>query len=124
MADQKGKQQPIDLLWMYGNVHHEQWNQYLTRCLVNRDLKELEKMAYRFQSGMNELAKQKMNTPKMCDWFVRVQGSIERTMKDIMKLNNPMALDNSFNKGEYGHTIDEKRARDLAIEAHIKKERF
>lgn len=120
----KGKPQKIDLLKIYAKGGSNEWNTFLSACLENKDLLSLEKVLYGIQLGMQDLAKKKLNTEKINIWFLRLQRSLERTIRDIIRSKEPHALDNPFNKEKFGHLIDSKKKRDMDIERHLRKIRF
>lgn len=120
----KGKPQKIDLLKLYANTDVKQWNTFLSTCLAHQDLHALEKTLYGLQLGMNDLVKKKLNTDKMNAFFIRLQRSVENTIKGIIKAKEPHPLDNAFNKEKYVHLIDAKRQRDQDIERFLRKVRF
>ena len=101
----------IDLLNLYAKTNHTEWNNFLSKCLRNQDLHSLEKVFYGIQLGMNDLAKNKLNTEKINIWFIRLQRSIELTMKRIIKNKQPSPLDNPHNAKQWAHKIEEKRKR-------------
>jgi hypothetical protein len=70
---------------------------------------------------MDHLVKQKLNTEKVAAWFIRMQRSVENTMKDILREQMPMALDNPDNQKTHMDTLEEKRKRDRLIEESIRK---
>jgi len=120
----KGKPPKVDLLKLYAETSAARWNEFLGNCLSRNDLQTLETMLYGIQLGMNDLAKKKMNTEKMCLWFIRLQRSLENTIKQVIRRRDPSALDNPLRATQFAHKQGEKRARDQAIERHLKKVRF
>jgi len=114
----------IDLLNLYAKTSSTEWNKFLTKCLQKQDLHTLQSVLYGVQLGMDDLAKQKLNTEKVNVWFVRLQRSIEITMKRIIKSKNPSPLDNPHNANEWGHKLSEKRKRDHEIELYLKRIRY
>ena len=114
----------IDLLNLYARTNHYEWNNFLSKCLEKKDLHTLEQVFYGIQLGMNDLAKNKLNTEKMNVWFIRLQRSIEITIKRIIKAKEPSPLDNPHNLKYWAHKISEKRKRDHEIELYIKRIRF
>ena len=120
----KGKPHAIDLLRLYSSYTAQDWSNYLTRCLNKQDLHELQKTLYGLQAGMDDLVKKKLNSPKICAWFIRMQRSVENTMRDIIRKKIPMALDNPANKDKFMDTIGEKRKRDQEIEKHLRKSSY
>lgn len=120
----KGKPQKIDILKLYANGDSSKWNQMLSQCYAKKDLHTLEKVLYGIQLGMQDLVKKKMNTEKVNILFIRLQKSIEKTIRDIIRLKNPHPLDDPLNKDKFGHLIDSKKERDHSIEGYLRKIRF
>ena len=120
----KGKPPKIDVLALYAKSDTQEWNLFLAACVQKRDLRALENVLYGVQLGMKDLAAKKMNTEKMISFFMRLQRSIENTMKQIIKLKIPHPLDNPINGKTMAGTIESKRTRDHAIERYLKKVRF
>lgn len=120
----KGKPEKIDILKLYAGGDTTKWNDFLSTCLANRDLPSLEKVLYGIQLGMNDLARKKMNTEKINIFFIRIQRSLENTMKEIIKSKEVHPLDDPLNKEKFGHTIASKKKRDQAIERYLREVRF
>ena len=120
----KGKPHKIDILKLYAKSNTEEWNRFLTWSLAKGDLSGLEKVLYGLQLGMLDLAKKKMNTDKITIFFLRLQRSLERTIRDVIRKRDPHPLDNPMNKEKFGHMIDSKKKRDMDIEKHLRKVRF
>lgn len=120
----KGRPEKVDLLKLYSEVSAQRWNEFLRNCLTKRDLATLERMLYGVQLGMSDLANKHLNTEKINTWFIRLQRSIENTMRDVIRLKEPHPLDNPKNASQWLHTKNSKRGRDNSIEAYLKKVRF
>lgn len=120
----KGKPPKIDLLALYAKADTGEWNKFLTTCLRKHDLPALEKVLYGIQLGMNDLAAKKMNTEKMITFFLRLQRSVENTMKQLIKMKEPHPLDNPDNKDKLADTVESKRLREQNIERYLRKVRF
>jgi hypothetical protein len=120
----KGKPPKVDLLRLYSETDITRWNEFLTNCKRRLDLATLESMLYGVQLGMDDLAKKKLNTEKMCVWFIRLQKSIENTMRDIIRIKMPNPCDNPLVAGNYSQFKDEKKNRDNAVESYLRKVRF
>jgi hypothetical protein len=114
----------IDLLNLYAKTSVNEWNVFLTTCLQKKDLHTLQQVFYGTQLGMNDLAKAKLNTQKINVWFVRLQRSIEITIKKIIKSKDPSPLDNPLNAKDFAHKIGDKRKRDHEIELYLKRIRY
>ncbi len=119
----KGKPQSIDLLKLYAQGSTNGWNEFLSDCARDQNLAKLEQVLYGIQLGMNDLAKQKLNTDKVNEWFVRLQRSIENTMKSIIKAKRPNPMDNPLG-AKSAEALAEKRARDQEVERYLRRVRF
>jgi|SRR3990167_7221090 len=120
----KGRPEKIDILKLYAKNNANEWNLFLSTCLNNKDLLSLEKVLYGIQLGMDDVAKKKLNTEKINIFFIRLQRSLERTIRDIVRMKTPHALDNPLNIEKFGHLKESKQKRDEEIEKHLRKIRF
>ena len=120
----KGKPPKIDIMQLYAKSDSKEWNNFLASCLARNDMKSLEYVLYGIQLGMSDAAKKKLNTEKIDVFFLRLQRSIENTMKQIIRAKEPHPLDNAFNHEEFAKTIGAKRARDRGLEEHLRKVRY
>lgn len=111
----------IDLLKLYFESSPAKWNAWLARCKDYHNLAELKKVYYGLQAGMDDLAKNKMNSDKLSTWFLRLQRSIEKTAKAIIREKNPMPGDNALDKATSAKMLEAKRKRDREFEAFIRK---
>lgn len=116
------KYEAIDLAKLYSLGSNNGWNEILTDCLKKRDVNRLVKIRYQIQAGMDDLTKQKLNTDQMSSWFLRLQKSIEDTIRKIIKLQSSMPLDNPLEKSK--DSLDQKRKRDFDLEQHLKKSSY
>jgi 4-diphosphocytidyl-2C-methyl-D-erythritol kinase len=115
----------IDILKFYAEVNHQEWNAFLTKCYRKSDVAELLKFRNAFQQGMADLEKQKMNSEKIAIWFVRIQRSIENTLKQIFRDKNPNPLYDPMNKDlhqkdQAERFLQEKRKQQNELEQIIK----
>lgn len=112
----------IDLIKLKATYTTERWNKYLTNCHKTQNFTEIMEMMNRLQVGMDKLVKDKMNTPEMGDFFVRLQRSCEITLKKIWRAKNknpnydPLKADAKF--------IEEKRKLDQEFEKKLRKASF
>lgn len=83
----------VDLLALYSKANSSEWNKFLTLSLKNEDLNGLGLMRRRIQIGMNNLVKQRLDSPKMNEFFLRLQRSIENTAKQVLRRKHPSPLD-------------------------------
>lgn len=114
----------IDLLKLYTESSCKEWNAWLNKCESTNDLNELSKRLKGIQIGMDDITKQKLNGEKICVWFLRLQKSIEKTMKNILKKKYPSPLDNPKYKGTHEERLKFiclKRKRDSEFEKYFKK---
>lgn len=114
----------IDLFNLYSKTSHVEWNAFLALCQDRLDLGTLEKTLVGVQLGMSDLAKKNLNNEKMNIWFIRIQRSLENTIKSVIKLKRPNPLDNPLNAPSHIHLIAEKRKRDQEIELFLKRIRY
>ena len=63
----------------------KKWMLWLAKCRKNHDLEDLIKVRYGLQVGMDDLVKKKLVTNAIVELFLRWQGSIERTARQIIK---------------------------------------
>jgi hypothetical protein len=115
------KHQAIDLVLLYSTCTWKDWNRFLTECYEKRDIQKLAQTRYELQAGMADLAKKKMNSEKMCEWFVRLQRSIEKTIKNIIRDKYPNPCDNPLIAKDHMEQHDAKKARDQQLELFLKK---
>lgn len=115
------KPEAIDIVQLFVGGNTGMWNAILTSKYRKRDLNGLIELRRRLQRGMEVAAKQKMNTQKICVFFLRLQGSIEKTMKRIVREQQPnpcdnplIAMDNLEHKGK-------KKQRDNDFERMLHK---
>lgn len=79
------KFEAINLLELRAKGGTQKWNEFLTRCDQNDDEYALGRTLYGIQAGMDDLAKQKLNTPEICEWYARLHRSLEQTAKGIFR---------------------------------------
>lgn len=110
------KYEAIDLMKLYSMGSANGWNQHLTQCFVNRDINALAKLKYQISAGMDDLAKQKVNTPEIDVWFTRLVKSIENTARKIIRVKHPMPGDNPLIAKETSSAhLEAKRRRDQEL---------
>lgn len=114
----------IDLLKLRANGHQRDWNAYLDRCVQSRDLNGLMMTLREIQQGMADLAKKKLNTPDMVQFFLRLQRSLENTVKKIFREKNPNPCDNPLTAAQFLEFQSDKRQRDLELERAMRKGSF
>lgn len=132
MATTTRQWQEIDLMTLYHQTTHKEWNAYLAQCLKYEDILQLEKTYYGIQAGMDSLVKKKLSDDKMTNWFLRLTKSIEITVKTIYRQKYPSRLDDPItaqalkidNPKEYNKQLQLKRNRDQLYEKWLRKVAF
>lgn len=115
------KPDAIDLLKLYADGDHKLWNTFLTNCLQKHDLNKLAETRKRLQAGMAIVAKKKMNTEKLILFFLRLQSSIENTVKKIVRETDPNPCDDPMKAVKHLEHKGEKKIRDNEMETFLKK---
>ena len=118
------KEQTIDVLKLYSQGNHQRWNAWLSGCLKRHDLLSLRQVLYGIQAGMTDLAKSKLDDEKVRLFFLRLQSSIEKTAKKIIREKNPNPCDNSLEAKNFAFALSAKRKRDQELEDFLRKESF
>jgi len=112
----------IDIMHLKTFGKTTEWNQFLTKCLNLNDLKTLADTLYGLQKGMDDAVKKKINDEKMSVFFIRLQRSIEMTMKKIIRKKFPLPNDNPLYTGnDISKFIEIKRKRDHEFEKYLRK---
>lgn len=106
------KQEAIDLIKLYATKGTGEWNAFLTQCYNTRDVATLTKTLYGVQAGMSNLVTKKLDTTDLIDFFLRLQKSLELTMKKIHRLK--VKTDG----------LADKRTKDQEFEKFLRKESF
>ncbi len=128
------KEQAIDLVKLFSK-DHSLWNEFLTDCQAQHNIKKLTRVYYGLQVGMDDLVKDKPNygvlnllclKQKMTidEWFLRLQRSIEKTLKNILREKYPNPCDHPLIAKKFAHLLGEKKARDLEFDNFLKRARF
>jgi hypothetical protein len=79
---------------------------------------------YGLQAGMSDLVDQGIDSEKLCIFFVRLQRSIEKTIKEIYRdeFTNPLYDPKNVHlKDEF---IADKKEKDHNLERFLKERRF
>ncbi len=124
MAINKEQYEKIDLMKLFSDNNHAQWNMFLTNCYNNRDVSRLIRVMRGLQMGMDDMSKKKLNVPKMNLFFVRLQTSIEKTLKKIYKEVYPEICDDPLKAKDNLHKIGQKRKRDADFEAFLRRHSY
>lgn len=118
------KVEALDLMALYSKGSNNGWNDFLAECRARHDINRLARMRYALQAGMDDLAKKKLNSDEMVAWFLRLQRSIENTVKSIIRERHPNPLDNAIRAAQPGvrPTWDSvKKQRDQLLEEFFRK---
>ena len=119
----------INLMEIYTLSNSDKWNAWLTYCLKHHDIHNLKKVYKGIQISMNDLVKKKIADDKLNNFFLRIQRSIEQTLKRILREKYPNPLDRvGKNKvvdlEDHLKHLNNKRKRDQEFEAFLKDVRF
>jgi len=121
----------IDLMKLYTLGSANGWNEFLHKCYKNKNIDDLAKVKYQISVGMDNLAKQKLNTNEINNWFARCIRSLEITAKKIIKLKYPNPLDTMISTDlsklsvfEKEKITKNKRQRDEALKEFFRKSSY
>ncbi len=118
----------IDLIALYAKSDAAKWNEMLADLYMHDDITGAMNLMRRLQIGMNDAAKMKLNTETLCNWYLRLQSSLENTMRQIYRKKYPNPLYNSLNKNKLGSDFDKhlsaKRSIDQEFRRQIKKHSY
>ena len=121
------KHDALDLLTLYAKGNSDNWNMFLTKCLKDSDINRLLATAYSLQAGMTDLERKKLTNVKIDLFFIRLQRSIENTVKKIWRLKNPNPLYDP-NKSKNPLLVEkwkkQKQDFDKQLESMFKRSRF
>lgn len=118
------KYEAVNLMKMYTEGNFVLWNDMLTDCVRKLDINRLAVLRYSLQAGMDDLAKRKLNTPKINEWWARLMRSTEITAKRIIKIKHPMALDNPLMAKTHKHELAAKRKRDKELAKFLQESSY
>lgn len=118
------KSEAIDILKLYADGNAAEWNQFLLRALAAEDVSGLTDVLRRLQMGMSNLAEQKLNTDKVSSLFLRLQRSVENTLRDIHRKKNPNPLFTSSDKRLHSHHMADKKQKQQELEQFLHKVRY
>lgn len=100
------------------------WNAWLTWCLETDKLDELINVRKGIQMGMATAQRKGLVNEKLAEMFCRWTGSIEATMRKILKRRDRLANDKVGNPFKTKRTLAEKRARDAEFELFLRKKGY
>lgn len=114
-------QDAIDILKLYAEWDTARWNQWLLKQYRNKNSYYLLETIKNLQLGMDQLAKQKLNSEKISITYCRWIKSIENTLKAIYRDDNDNPLYDPNNSHLKDKHINDKRRKDHEFEKFIKK---
>ncbi len=115
----------IDLLKLMQVEDGEKiWNFWLAKCLKQQDVRDLERVFYGIQRGMNSLVDKKMNSQGVVTLFLRMQKSIEDTAKAIYRKKYPNPCDDPLGAKNNMDWYERKKKRDHEFELWLRRARF
>lgn len=114
----------IDVLRFYTEVDYKRWNEFLLNCYRKADVNKLLTMRNAFQQGMNDVVKQKLESEKLSIFFIRIQRSIENTLKQIYRDKNPNPLYDPLNKDVHQRFAEDKKRKQKELEELIRRHNY
>lgn len=107
----------IDILKLYsgqisGFEGNREWNNWLTRCYLYDDINQLIKVMRGIQMGMASAEKNKLTNEKIVNTYCRWIGSIDKTIRRIMKKNKKFK------------SLEEKRQFQSDLENFLKRNMY
>lgn len=115
----------IDIIKLFVSGSDKKWVAFLNHCFSTKNIDMLCRTRRELQKGMDNLAKQKLNTPQICELFIRWQKSIENTARAIIRARHPFPNDNSLSPDHLKTMhLEAKRARDRELEFFYKKSSY
>ncbi len=118
------RSEAIDILKLYAHGSANGWNEFLTKARDAGDILGLVDVLRRLQMGMDNLVKQKMNTEKVNVLFIRLQRSVENTIRDIHRKQNPNPLYTNSDPALHARHIGDKKKKQEDLERFLRKARF
>jgi hypothetical protein len=115
------KPDAIDIVKLSAEGDHKMWNRFLTKCLKAKDINRLCTTREQLQRGMDKAAKENLNSEKIQLLFLRLQSSIENTIKAIIRKKYPNPCDNPLTAKDNSQWLEVKRARDAEMERYLRK---
>lgn len=116
----------IDLINFIANNTYKDWNKYLAKCESDKNITSLVATYYGFQIGMQYAVKQKLNTPFVVNTFIRLQRSIEKTLKRIYKqtYNANYSGQDILTAKNVKDAVQKKKVTDNEFEKWLKLQRY
>lgn len=121
----------IDVMKLYTFGSSNGWNEFLSHCYETNNINKLAKVKRELSIGMDNLAKQQLNSDDINTQFVRWVRSLEITAKKIIKKMHPMPTDTTSKlQLDKIDSVDRekiqkaKRERDRALQDFLRKSSF
>lgn len=120
------KHNGIDILELYSKGDPYKWNQFLDKCVEDKNINKLADTLRELQVGMAELAKKKLNTEDINIQFARWTRSIDVTARKIIRQLHPLPQDNPLiaKKKEFVDQAAIKRKRDQELENFMRRSSY
>ena len=118
------RSEAIDILKLYAQGSANGWNEFLTKSLAACDVAGLVDVLRRLQMGMDNLVRQKLNTEKVNTFFIRLQRSVENTLRDIHRKQNPNPLFSKSDPALRARHLADKKKKQEDLERFMRKVRF
>ena len=103
-----------------GFENAQRWNAWLTRCLRDQKMDELISVRKGIQIGMHTAQKKGLVNEQVAETYCRWIGSIDKTLRRILKARNPMLNDKVGALGT-ADSLEAKRQRDAEFERFLRK---
>lgn len=122
----KHKHPEIDLLKLITVWNGNAWEEMIREAIEKNDLKKLSSTLYGIQRGMDRMAKNNLNSPKVCEIFAKLTRSIEYAAKQIFKKKYPTILDTKTIKPDHDHIKEfrNKKLRDELFRKFLQSSRY
>lgn len=114
----------IDIMKLYSLGSTNGWNEFLTKSLKNENITALTTVMRGLQVGMADLEKKNLNDERINVFYCRLIGSIEKTLRQILKKKYPSACDNALIAKDHKILLDAKRDRDREFEKFLRKKSY
>jgi hypothetical protein len=119
------KYEAVDIIKLHNKSSHDLWNRWLTYSFESQDVEGLKKIRYGLARGMDNAVKEKLNTEEIVNLFIRLNRSIEITLKRILKEKYPSPNDNPLTADKYDlANLSIKRLRDQEFDKFLKESSF
>lgn len=120
----------IDVIKLYaGKIRNLEdtaaWNRWLTDCLARNDLDGLVNVRYGIQLGMAAAQRKGLVYEDLAVQFARWVGSIDKTIRKIVKQRSNNPNDTSLKKAfQTKKSLADKRTRDQELEKFLRRKSY